>query len=188
MTSKKEIRASIRQLKKQYTKEELKALSATAARKLLELSCIKKADTLLLYCSLPDEVYTMDIIHKLQKLGKRIILPRVISECDMELREYTDDGDLKKGSYDIMEPCGNLFSDYATIDVAVIPGMAFDWKGNRLGRGKGYYDRCLAKIEQAEKDSRQGHIYKIGICFSFQMIKEIPTDGHDIPMDIVITN
>lgn len=187
MESKKELRASVRKLKKLHTNEELKALSAIAARKLLGLSCIKEATTVLLYCSLPDEVYTMDIIHKLHNDGKRIILPRVISECDMELREYTGDNDLEKGSYDIMEPCGKLFADYANIDVAVIPGMAFDGKGNRLGRGKGYYDRCLARIRQAEKESSCRHIYKIGICFSFQMVEEVPADEHDIPMDAVIT-
>lgn len=187
MTSKKELRASVRILKKQHTNDELKALSANVARKLLGLSCVKEAKTVLLYCSLPDEVYTMDIIHKLKGSGKRIVLPRVISERDMELREYTGDNDLTKGSFDIMEPCGKLFSDYTSIDVAVIPGMAFDTHGNRLGRGKGYYDRCLAKILDAEKNRTQGHIYKIGICFNFQLLDEIPHDEHDIPMDIVIS-
>lgn len=186
MTNKKGLRASVRILKKQYTSEELKAFSANAARKLLELSCIKKAKTVLLYCSLPDEVYTMDIIHALHKQDKRIVLPKVISGCDMELREYTGDNDLEKGSFGIMEPCGDLFSDYACIDVAVIPGMAFDKNGNRLGRGKGYYDRCLAKIQEAEKNGKREHIYKIGICFGFQMVEEVPADSHDIPMDMVI--
>jgi 5-formyltetrahydrofolate cyclo-ligase len=64
----------------------------------------------------------------------------------MELREYGGPDDLRKGCYGIMEPTGNTFTNLETIDVAVIPGMSFDSNGNRLGRGKGYYDRFLKKI------------------------------------------
>ena len=107
----------------------------------------------MLYCSLPDEVYTMDMIHRLHGEGKKIVLPKVISDCEMELREYDGDADLEVGSFGIMEPCGKLFTDYEDIDVAVIPGMAFDKDGNRLGRGKGYYDRFLnAAVKRGVKE------------------------------------
>lgn len=76
-----------------------------------------------------------------------------------------------------MEPTGELFTDYDLIDVAIVPGMAFDREGHRLGRGKGYYDRFLAQLP---------HIYKIGICFPFQLVDKVPADVHDILMDEVI--
>ncbi len=76
-----------------------------------------------------------------------------------------------------MEPAGCLFTDYSAVDLAVVPGMAFDKSGNRLGRGKGYYDRLLPLI---------GYKYKIGICFPFQFLDSIPVEPTDIPVDEVI--
>ena len=177
MLTKKELRKEVRLLKKQYSDTQLKELSQPIMRKLLELSAINKAKTIMLYCSLPDEVYTLDAIHELKNRGKEIILPVVTSETEMELRTYTNDDDLHIGSFNILEPCGNLFQDYETIDVVVVPGMGFDSHGNRLGRGKGYYDRFLEKIPEK---------LKIGICFPFQKFDKIPTDKYDIKMDIII--
>ena len=70
------------------------------------------------------------------------------------------------------------FTDYAAIDFIVVPGVAFDAKGNRLGRGKGYYDRLLPRIPSA---------YKAGICFPFQLVEEVPAESFDVRMDIIIT-
>lgn len=177
MLTKNELRKEVRLRKKQYTANELKDLSLSIVRKLLELSAVKKARTIMLYCSLPDEVYTMDLIHKLKEMGKEIVLPVVISDTEMELRRYEGDNDLHTGYYNIPEPCGKKFSKAGDIDVAIIPGMGFDKKGNRMGRGKGYYDRFLNGMK---------HIYKIGICFPFQIFDAIPANENDIPMDIVI--
>ncbi len=177
MATKKELRKEVRLRKKQHTDNELKELSHDVVQKLLELSCIKESNTIMLYCSLPDEVYTMDLIHRMKEEGKSIVLPVVVSDTEMELRTYESDSDLRTGSFDILEPCGKLFTEYERIDVAVIPGMGFDRNGNRLGRGKGYYDRFL---------ERAGSVYKIGICFPFQVFDEIPTDENDISMDKVL--
>ena len=73
--------------------------------------------------------------------------------------------------------CGNDFTEFDKIDIAIIPGMAFDRNHNRLGRGKGFYDRLLPKIKAP----------KIGICFSFQVVDEVPVDELDIPLDEVWT-
>ena len=82
------------------------------------------------------------------------------------------------GIYGIAEPTGEIFTDYAAIEFIVVPGVAFDAKGNRLGRGKGYYDRLLPRIPSA---------YKAGICFPFQLVEEVPAESFDIRMDIIIT-
>ena len=97
----------------------------------------------------------------------------------MVIREYTGKHDLKEGAFHIMEPIGSLFPEekYQEIHLAIIPGMAFDQQGNRLGRGKGYYDRFLQKIPQ---------VYKIGISFPFQLVDEIPTEETDIKMDAIL--
>lgn len=96
----------------------------------------------------------------------------------LELRHYTGPEDLKPGAYGIAEPTGELFTGYATIDIAVIPGVAFDFSGHRLGHGRGYYDKLLPKLTTT---------VKAGICFPFQVVEEVPTEPFDIPMDIIIT-
>ena len=136
------------------------------------------AHTLLMYSALPDEVPTQSLIDELAAQGKTVLLPRVVNDTEMELRRYQGRDSLQAGAFGILEPTGTLFTDYDRIDVAIVPGMAFDKGGHRLGRGKGYYDRFLARVP---------YIYKIGLCFPWQMVEYVPTDDYDIPMDEVIT-
>ena len=172
--TKQELRKMIRQRKQQHSVDE----SSAFISQLKANSHFLHAHTLLLYSALPDEVPTQTLIDELVAQGKTVLLPRVVSDTDMELRRYSGPADLQQGAFGIMEPMGELFTDYAAIDVAIIPGMAFDDEGHRLGRGKGYYDRFLAKLSPTT--------YKIGLCFSWQRVNHVPTDSHDIPMDEVI--
>lgn len=137
----------------------------------------RAANTVLLYHSLKDEVDTHEFIKKWSR-EKRILLP-VVKGDDLELRIYTGPQDMKIGAYGIEEPIGETFTDYAEIDFIAVPGVAFDREGNRLGRGKGYYDRLLPRIPSA---------FKAGICFPFQLIDQVPTEPFDICMDVIITN
>lgn len=136
----------------------------------------RAASTVLLYHSLKDEVDTHAFIRKWSR-KKRILLP-VVAGDDLELRIYTGPEDMTIGAYGIEEPTGELFTDYAAIEFIAVPGVAFDRSGNRLGRGKGYYDRLLPRIPSA---------YKAGICFPFQLVEEVPAEAFDIRMDEVIT-
>ena len=174
MTSKSELRKQIRNAKRQFTRQQLGELSLSALSRLKADLEFQAASTVVLYYSLPDEVCTHRLIDEIK--GKTILLPRVVGEHDMELRMYTGSGDLRMGSFSIMEPTGRLFTDYTAIDLVVVPGMAFDNHGHRLGRGKGYYDRFLAKVPRA---------HKIGICFGFQKLPTVPTEPTDISMDKV---
>ena len=133
--------------------------------------------TILLYSALPDEVPTQGLMDELVAQGKTVLLPRVIDDKDMELRRYTGPQDLQEGAYGILEPTGERFTDHEAIDVAIVPGMAFDAEGHRLGRGKGYYDRFLSRVP---------YLHKIGLCFSWQIVDCVPCDEHDIVMDEII--
>ncbi|MCM1313644.1 MAG: 5-formyltetrahydrofolate cyclo-ligase [Bacteroides sp.] len=168
------IRKTIRAYKKQYTDEELKLLSRHITDKLEKHKRFVNADCVLLYHSLTDEVQTHALIEK-YKSEKKILLPTVVGN-EIELHEYNASASFKKGPFDISESNGKLFEDYSMIDLAVIPGVAFDAHGNRLGRGKGYYDRLLPKLT----------CIKIGICFPFQFVSDIPCEAHDIPVNEVI--
>lgn len=158
-----------------YCASTLKALSVDILCLLESHPAFQEAQTLLLYHSLKDEVQTHLFIDKWSK-SKRIILP-VVAGDELELRLYTRTDDLVIGAYGIAEPIGELFTDYNSIDLAIIPGVAFDKTGHRLGRGKGYYDKLLPHISAA----------KIGICFPFQLIDEVPAESFDIRMNTVIT-
>lgn len=164
-------------MKRQFTRQQLDDMSRAAIGKLLAEPHVKAAKTILMYYSLNDEVDTHDAVNTLLDMGKTILLPVVASPTTMETRLYTGALDLRPGSFNIMEPVGKPFADYDRIDVAVVPGMGFDLQRNRLGRGKGYYDRFLKLLPQA---------FKIGICFPFQMFESIPADMHDIKMDVVL--
>lgn len=116
----------------------------------------------------------------LERQDKRFVLPCVVDDCNLELRAYTGSKDLEvRGKYRIPEPVGQLFVDIASIDLALIPGMAFDPAGHRLGRGKGYYDRLLGSDVFCR-------IPKVGVCFDFQLLDRVEHQPHDITMDHVI--
>jgi 5-formyltetrahydrofolate cyclo-ligase len=169
--TKQELRQYIRTLKKQYLTGEQSPCEVLLLEKLHLYKVI------MLYSALPDEVPTQTLMAALVAQGKTVLLPRVINEKDMELRRYTGPQDLQVGAYGIMEPTGERFTDHEAIDVAIVPGMAFDTEGHRLGRGKGYYDRFLSRVP---------YLHKIGLCFSWQIVDCVPCDEHDIVMDEII--
>lgn len=176
--NKKELRTLIRNRKQQFTSQQLAELSFAVVARLLASERLKAAHTILLYYSLADEVDTHTLIDALLASGKRIVLPRVTGGDTMELRVYGGPMTLTPGAYGIMEPTGELFTDYAAIDLAIVPGMAFDHTGNRLGRGKGYYDRLLPKL---------GGAWKAGLAFDFQIADNVPSDEHDVKMNEIIS-
>ena len=176
LSAKRILRQSIRMIKASYSREELEALSLSLLQQLEQHPRFVQARTVLLYHSLPDEVFTHAFIDRWCG-RKEIVLPTVVGD-DLELYRYTGPDCLSLGSYGILEPSGELFTDFDRITLAVIPGMAFDLQGNRLGRGKGYYDRLLPRLSRA---------YKLGLCFPFQLLtEEIPHEPHDCRVDEVV--
>ncbi len=173
MNEKQELRKTLRQRRPYGLPGE-----ASVLRQLLDnVPQVRWARVIMAYCALPDEVSLEPLFSKWLAEGKRIVLPRVTGDTTMELCSYLGADQLQPGAFGIMEPTGALFTDCDQIDVAVVPGMAFDRDGHRLGRGKGYYDRFLPQLPQA---------YKIGICFRSQLLDGVPTSNHDIIMDCIV--
>lgn len=170
---KKALRLQIRAKKVSHTASELKEQSLRLQKMILEHPIYKNAHTIMLYNALPDEVGTALLLKKALK-DKRVILPKVEGP-DIVPVEIFPDTDFIKGSFSIIEPEGETYhGDY---DLIIIPGMAFDKKGNRLGRGKGFYDRFLVL---------HPHTPLMGLCYDFQYIDEIPTEDHDQRMTEII--
>ncbi|MGN1375097.1 MAG: 5-formyltetrahydrofolate cyclo-ligase [Prevotella sp.] len=174
---KKQLREYIHKVKRQYSTAQLAEMSSVIMERLFANNEVADAKTILMYHSLPDEVDTRFAIDRLKKEGKKVLLPRVIGDNMLEIREYSSENDLQCGYYNIMEPTGRLYTDYDNIEVCVIPGMAFDRANHRLGRGKGFYDRFLVKVPDT---------YKIGVCFDFQKVDNVPFDKFDVLMDEVL--
>lgn len=177
--NKAELRNEIKSRKRQYSSSQLEEQSLSVLSRLDKNEHLRDAHTILLYYSLPDEVNTHSYIDHLVSQGKRVLLPAVVDDKNMIIREYTGKQDLQEGAFHIMEPIGKLYpvEEYPEIDLAIVPGISFDTRGNRLGRGKGYYDRFLSQVPD---------LYKIGICFDFQKVETIPTEPTDIQVNKVI--
>ena len=175
--NKNELRKYIREQKRHFTQQQLGKMSLRIMSSILLHPRVLEADTILMYHSLPDEVNTHDLIQTLYAQGYTVLLPSVVGN-DLALHVYEGEQVMNTGSsFGIQESQGALFTDYSKIDLAVIPGMAFTQQGDRLGRGKGFYDRLLPKL----------HCPLIGIAFPFQILPVIPTEQHDIPMTELIS-
>ena len=172
---KKRLRNEIAQAKKTHSPAELQKRSAVLLSQLEQHPRFVAAQTVLLYYSLPDEVQTHAFVEKWYS-QKTILLP-VVKGDDLELRVYTGPKSLQTGAFHIQEPVGPTFTAYDQIEVSIIPGVSFDPEGNRLGRGKGYYDRLLPQLSA----------YFFGICYDFQTRPHIPTEPFDRKMDEVWT-
>lgn len=174
---KEELRRQMRQIKRQFTPQQLEELSLPIVARLK--ARLSEAQTVLAYYSLPDEVNTHQLLDDLLAEGKKVFLPKVLDDETMEIRRYTSRHDLQEGILHLMEPTGEPFTAYEDIDIVVVPGMAFDARGHRLGRGRGYYDRFLSSQRTVPSEL-------IGVCFDFQKVPEVPVDEHDFPVDEVI--
>lgn len=132
------------------------------------------ADKVLMYHSLPDELPTRTFLNK-WKDRKHFYLPRV-NGVNLDILPY-DESRLELGSFHIEEPQGIDTLDADDLELIVVPAVAYDRRGTRLGRGKGFYDRLLATTRAT----------KVGVGYDFQLFDELPSEPHDVPMDLVIT-
>lgn len=170
------LRNKITLLLEEQVDKDLRDLSTQIFEKLVQTKAFQNAKCVLVYYSFGNEVYTHDFVDELSSY-KKVILPVVTKEA-LILKQYLGRDNLLLSDYGILEPSGTDFTDYSQIDLAIIPGLVFDRKLNRLGRGKAYYDRLLPLLTNA---------YLVGVCYSFQLKDHIPVEAHDFKMNCVIT-
>lgn len=151
---------------------------ASAARRVFDLventAAFMLAEHILMYHSLPDELSTREFIDR-WSARKRFYLPRV-NGVNLDILPY-DRSRLHLGAFNIEEPTGDETADINDIELIIVPGVAYDRRGNRIGRGKGYYDRLL-------RDTRA---VTIGVAYSCQLCDDIEPDEFDVPVNYVIT-
>lgn len=176
------------------SKEIVKLKSTQIFDNFLKLPKILTRDNFLLYVPVRNEVDTSQIIDFLQQRKKKIYLPSFISSpirhsavlskvkydriFQYGISRFSNFCELEPGPYDILQPKASALVNVDDISVAVIPGVAFDKKGYRLGWGKGVYDKLLSDFKGT----------RVGLAYDFQLVDELPKEEHDLRMDIVVTD
>lgn len=187
--AKEELRKQYLVLRKKLSKDAVRVKSRQICAKLAALKQLEEAQSVSAYLPIQNEVDTREIINYLKNSGKKVFLPK-FANGNWGFAEFTDWQELETGPYGIVQPTdppdtsdvsqdAPLHTSEVKLDlnVAIIPGIAFDQKGVRLGYGKGVFDRLLGNSKAI----------KIGLAYDFQIVDMLPKEAHDLAMDLVIT-
>jgi 5-formyltetrahydrofolate cyclo-ligase len=156
-----------------------------AATLVVALPAFARAGAVALYAAMPDEVSTCPMQRAAREAGKRRLLPRICEDRRLEFAECGRWEDLRPGRYRVLEPPADAaVLALCDVDLVVVPGLAFDRRGGRLGRGGGYYDRALA---EARGRSGGGGPFVVGLTSSNQLVEEVPREAFDQLVDVVVT-
>jgi len=168
------LRRMVGQLKKLLTEGVKRRQADSVFAQIEQLQQFKAATDIAVYWSLDDEIATHRFIEKWFN-RKRLWLPVVVGD-DLIFRQFEGTDRMTAGAFGILEPTGRQLDNVSQISLIIVPGVAFDRQNNRMGRGRGFYDRLLANSTA----------FKIGTAYSCQIFNQIPTKDTDIPMDLVV--
>lgn len=175
---KQNIRQKMLGIRSAMSNAEWESSSKAAQERLVSIEPFIMAASVALYSPIMNEVDTAIILDACLKAGKKVFFPAVI-ENGIEFRQVLSPGQMVSGRFGIMEPPASG-TERPELELMVIPGLAFDLNGHRLGFGKGYYDRYLADLS--------GELPLLaGICHDFQLLDSLPSESHDIKMDFIVT-
>ncbi len=171
-----QLRKEIREKKRAMTQEEILAKSQRLCQKFLQCDAYANAKTIYGYLPYNQEVLTWELLRKAIEDGKRVAVPKVYGE-DMKFIFITDFSKINNGYCGIPEPIADepVADDHTAL--VLMPGLAFDREGHRIGYGGGFYDRFL---------SQEPSHPTVALCYDFQLLESLPTEEFDIPVDIVI--
>jgi len=175
---KRALRREVRARRDAMPPEERERLGQAVARNLLALPEVRQASTVMAFSSFGSEVDSGPIIEQLARDGRRVVLPRVEGRTIVPVG-YRSGDPVKPSSFGALEPAAGEPVGPEEIDVVVVPGLAFDRRGHRVGYGGGFYDRFLGRLRP--------DALTVGICFSVQVLDEVPHGRGDRPVDLVVT-
>jgi 5-formyltetrahydrofolate cyclo-ligase len=174
---KNELRQSILEKRNLLSKGEITEKSRAVNGRLINLKQFKDSKIVMFFVSFNSEVNTHEMIKESLK-NKAVAVPKVISH-EIEPSIILDlDSLIPSGKFEIPEPIELMKIAYKNIDLVLVPGIAFDKSGHRIGYGFGYYDKFLKKVPKA---------VKVGLCFDLQVVDNISKEEHDVPVDFIVT-
>lgn len=180
METKDKLRKKILSKRNALSLEDVKKNSLVIREKLTSTEIYKQSKVVFIYMDFKNEVMTLDLIEGMLSEKKRVVIPYTDTYNTVLIpSEITGLTDLKLNPFGYYEPKSICPVNIDEIDLVIVPGVVFDKTLNRVGFGKGYYDRILSKLKPAAK--------KIAIAHDFQVLNSIPTEDHDIKMDMLIT-
>ncbi|MBI2877857.1 MAG: 5-formyltetrahydrofolate cyclo-ligase [Candidatus Tectomicrobia bacterium] len=178
-----EIRRKILNQRLAASEEECQTRSALIHERLFAQPEFDRARIIAFYLAIDKEVRTQEMVREALRQGKRVLIPKLYREpASLLLSEVQDiDVELRRGPWGILEPQEQYLRPIplAEVELILVPGVAFDLQGGRIGFGKGYYDRMLSRVERP--------VGLIGLAFEFQVLPEVPQQEHDIPVHKIIT-
>lgn len=179
--SKREVREEILRVRKALTPEEVRVLSGRVHGNLSSVPEFESAKVVASYVAKKYEVQTADILREALAAGKKVIVPRSdLSSVRLRFHEIRDLDELHPGAFGIPEPpTGSPPVPLARSDVILVPVVAWDLRGQRVGYGKGYFDRELKS---------RGNAFCLGLAFEFQCRDSLPATPTDVPMDMIVTD
>lgn len=180
MKSKDEIRQLVREERAKLLPEWVREHSWLAQRALVALPEFRKARLVCCYLAINAEVETDLIVEMCWREGKHVCVPAFRKRMNMYgLAKLEKDTKLVAGNLKVMEPSDTEWADDGTVDFVVVPGVAFDACGGRVGYGKGYYDRILRGMTQ--------NVFTAGLAFDFQIYDRVPMTREDVRLNVVVT-
>jgi 5-formyltetrahydrofolate cyclo-ligase len=183
MSDKERLRRAIRASLAGLSPELGRSAGARVAEQLASAGAFEQCSQVVLFASLPGEPDTGPIFAAARAAGRLCLLPRMLQDVDLEFVLVDDFGALVAGRYGVREPASAAPpQEVAGGSLVLVPRLAFDHDGGRLGRGAGYYDRALARIR-----SRAGGSRIVGVAFDVQLVDRVPMDSHDVRIDGVVT-
>jgi 5-formyltetrahydrofolate cyclo-ligase len=180
MKDKNRIRTEIKTALSAMTPADAASASSAAAARLIAEREFADARSVMIFLPIPGEIDPLDIARAAWSQGKRVTVPKIRAPGVMDAVEiHSLDKDLAPGAMDILEPISDKALAVGELDLIVAPGLAFDRRGNRLGRGGGFYDRFIAL---------HSGCLVCGLAFDEQLLDEIPFEPHDQPVNMLTTN
>lgn len=180
MESKSKIRKRILNVRNNMSKEDVKKNSNAIMDKITSLDIYKQSKVVFIYMDFKNEVITSNLIKHMLSEKKRVVIPYTDSINTVLIpSEITKESDLKQNSFGYFEPKSILPVNIEEIDLVIVPGVVFDKNLNRIGFGKGYYDKILNRLKPSAK--------KVALAHDFQVLEDIPAEEHDVKMDMIIT-
>lgn len=175
---KRAIRQRLLRQRKQLTDRSCRVLSQKIQQHLVVADCFSSSRTLALYSPINNEVRTDLLFLAARNAGKQVCFPRVCGER-LQFVRVDSVGALESGTFGVCEPVAGDLVVADEIDLLVVPGVAFDHSGHRLGYGKGFYDRELAACAVT--------VTAVGLGYGFQLCQRLPAEEHDQPLDLIAT-